>query len=33
MADKNAIKYIAEKDPDGAREIIAMLPKDFFQTD
>ena len=33
MADKNAIKYIAEKDPDWAREIIAMLPKDFFQTD
>lgn len=33
MADKNAIKYIAEKDPDWAREIVAMLPKDFFQTD
>jgi len=33
MADKNAIRYIAEKDPDWAREIIAMLPKDFFQTD
>lgn len=33
MADKNAIKYIAEKDPDWAREIIAMLPKDFFQTE
>lgn len=33
MADKNAIRYIAEKDPDWAREIMAMLPKDFFQTD
>lgn len=33
MADKNAIKYIAEKDPEGAREVVGVLGEKFFQTE
>lgn len=33
MADKNAIKYIAEKDPEGAREVVSVLGEKFFQTE
>lgn len=33
MADKNAIKYIAEKDPDGAREVVGVLGEKFFQAE
>ena len=33
MADKNAIKYIAEKDPEGAREIVNVLGEKFFQSE
>lgn len=33
MADKNAIKYIAEKDPEGAREVVSVLWEKFFQTE
>ena len=33
MADKNAIKYIAEKDPEGAQEVVSVLGRQFFQTE